>query len=373
MMEKKERMKNLELLRCIAMMMVIVLHFLGKGNLLGEMTDEKLSSVNMTAWILECFALVAVNLYMLISGYLLCESRFKCSRLVSVLLQVWFYSVLVGLLGVFLGTSTEPFSIYYLLQIFLPIQMNQYWFITAYVLLYMLLPFLGPAVRAMTKQQHRICIFLFLAAFCLVKTIVPARLTLDKQGYDVIWYITLFLVAAYFRKYECRLFTKKAGYLALYFVGTGLIFLCLMGYRAIYLKTGKLFTVVEVATDYNHLFVFAASLFLFLFFTKLEVKGAIGRMAGFAGPLTLGVYLLHESVGIRYAWPKWLGAESASTPLLVMLMTCLAVIVVFTVGILVEYLRRALFRGIDSGLGRITPYRKCKEGIAKLDYMVEYK
>ena len=36
---KRERMANLELLRCVAMMMVVVLHYLGKGNLLAELTQ----------------------------------------------------------------------------------------------------------------------------------------------------------------------------------------------------------------------------------------------------------------------------------------------------------------------------------------------
>ena len=32
-MQKKERMANLEVLRCVAMMMVVVLHYLGKGGI----------------------------------------------------------------------------------------------------------------------------------------------------------------------------------------------------------------------------------------------------------------------------------------------------------------------------------------------------
>ena len=37
-MQKKERMANLEVLRCVAMMMVVVLHYLGKGGLLPDLT-----------------------------------------------------------------------------------------------------------------------------------------------------------------------------------------------------------------------------------------------------------------------------------------------------------------------------------------------
>jgi len=362
-MEKKERMKNLELLRCIAMMMVVVLHFLGKGELLEELSGESLSGAGITAWVLECFALVAVNVYMLISGYLLCQSRFKWSRLVSLLLQVWFYSILVGLAGGLLGTAAEPFSIYYLLQIVFPVTMKQYWYVTAYVLLYLLLPMLGPSISSMTKKQHQVCIFTFLTLFCFMKSLLPVRLALDSQGYDVLWYITLFLVAAYFRKYECTLFQKKGTYLLAYFVCVGLIFACLMGYRMIYLSTGKLQTTISVATDYNHLFAFAASLCFFLYFTKISVQGVVAKAAGFAGPLTLGVYLLHESVGIRYAWPKYFGAGLATTPLRVVGFTLLAAVGVFMIGIVVEFLRVKLFALLDKVLSLIPVYRKGKEWI----------
>ena len=54
-----ERMANLELLRCVAMMMVVVLHYLGKGDLLGDLTEGQLGSMGTAAWLLESFCIVA--------------------------------------------------------------------------------------------------------------------------------------------------------------------------------------------------------------------------------------------------------------------------------------------------------------------------
>jgi len=98
-MQKKERMANLEVLRCVAMMMVVVLHYLGKGGLLPDLTAP-LSVQDMVAWLLEAFCIVAVNVYMMISGYFLCESSFKLSRLLTLWLQLWLYSVGIGVLAV---------------------------------------------------------------------------------------------------------------------------------------------------------------------------------------------------------------------------------------------------------------------------------
>ena len=134
-----KRMANLELLRCVAMMMVVVLHYLGKSSLLPDLTGPDMDSVGLAAWLLECFCIVAVNAYMFISGYLLCYSSFKPSRLAGLWFQVWIYSVAVGLLGALTGVVAETaVDIHYFLTLLFPISMSHYWFLTAYVFLYLL-------------------------------------------------------------------------------------------------------------------------------------------------------------------------------------------------------------------------------------------
>ena len=76
----KKRIASIELLRILAMMMVVMLHYLSKGELLTPLTEEFGTGAYVT-WLLEAFSIVAVNVYMLISGYFLVESGFKVGRL----------------------------------------------------------------------------------------------------------------------------------------------------------------------------------------------------------------------------------------------------------------------------------------------------
>lgn len=69
MTARKERQINYELLRIIAMLMIVSLHYLSKGGLLGDPSRAKMSATGYAAWLLEAFCLVAVNVYVLISGY----------------------------------------------------------------------------------------------------------------------------------------------------------------------------------------------------------------------------------------------------------------------------------------------------------------
>ena len=64
----KKREANFELLRIIAMFMIITLHYLYKGGLLTEYVEiGKIDE--MLYWLLECICAISVNVFVLITGY----------------------------------------------------------------------------------------------------------------------------------------------------------------------------------------------------------------------------------------------------------------------------------------------------------------
>ena len=366
--KNKPKMANIELLRCIAMMMVVVLHYLGKSSLLVNLTSERIGSAGVAAWVLESFCIVAVNVYMLISGYFLCESSFKLSRLLKLLLQVLTYSVVIGLVAAVIGlVPAEELTTYYFVQILFPVSMGHYWFLTAYVFLYLLLPFLTMAVKRMTKGQLKLSLGLLLFAFCVLKSILPVRLDMDEKGYDCLWYICVFLVAAYIRRFGIPFLQKKGRGITTYLLSVALIFAGTFALRFVYLKTGSLGLLLSVCMEYNHVLVLLASVGLFATFLRVHVSDKISGVICRIAPYTLGVYLLHENLGVRYAWQKWLGAEQVSNLGMLLLFTLLAVIIVFTVGILAEYLRTMLMRGLHKVLMHVGVYRMLMDKLAAAD------
>lgn len=352
------RMVNLELLRCIAMMMVVVLHYLGKGGLLGDITAGNLNVTQMVAWVLEAFCIVAVNVYMLISGYFLSNSSFKLSRLITLWLQVWFYSVGIGLLGAATGLlPAEEFNTHYLLTLLFPITMEHYWFMTAYLFLYLFLPFVGMAVRKMTKGQMQIALGGLLLVFSISKSVLPIRLATDQKGYDCIWYLCVFLAAAYIRRFGIAFLKKRWQCICLYVGACVLIFAESMCLHQIYLRTGSLALIMNVALEYNHVFPFLAAVGLFMTFLMTDVSGKIAKLAKSVAPYTLGVYLLHENMGVRYAWQNWFGANKISSVIELALYTLAAVVIVFSIGILVDWIRAWIMKGIHALLMKCKPYR----------------
>lgn len=347
----KKRIVSIELLRIIAMLMVVMLHYLGKGDLLPSLTGE-LTLNGYVAWCMEALCIVAVNVYMLISGYFLINSRFKVSRLVELVCQVLFYSILVEAILLATGiVSVDVLTINRILELVFPLQMEQYWFITAYIIMFLFSPILGTAVHHMEQKQLRNTIIALLVFFSLSKSLLPVQLAIDNKGYDAIWFICVYLVAAYIRLYGIPWLDKKGtrGWIC-YAIGVLGILLVTFLVRAIYLKTGSLDHFISTAFHYNHILNLLAAVGLFYAFVhiKISTEGKPAKVVYKLAPYSLGVYLLHEQIDVRYLWPHWLGA-SADGNVLLMILRCLgAVLIVYVVGTLVDVLRSVLFRGIST-------------------------
>ena len=372
-----ERMTNLELLRIVSMLLVVILHFIGKSSNHPVLTDAEMEAWEYGAWALESFAIVAVNVYMLLSGYLLAGSTFKVKRLVQLWLQLLFYSVGVGSVAAMLGyIPGEGISLYYLAQLFLPVSTNHYWFMTAYVLMYLFLPVLMAGVGKLTKKQFQIVLCVLFLVFCGMKSVLPIKLTTDMQGYDCIWYLCMALLAAYIRLYGISFFRNKKRSLSVYLVSALGIFGISMLFRYIYIQTGKLGDIVTVCYNYNHILVVFAGVGFFYLFLHMQVKnGLLSRVICKLAPYTLGVYLWHENIAIRYEWPLWiqnlLGGATEGTGWFLALFV--SVVTVFAIGICLDMIRGLLFKGAHKLLLFLKPYRKLDTWLSGLVIVVKGK
>ncbi len=385
--QQKTRMLFLDALRCLAMLMVVILHFLDKGNLLGPLDGTPLTASGAAAWALEALCIVAVNVYMLISGYFLSASSFKLRRLLSLYIQLWMYSALVGLLAVALGIApAADMTTYDYLMLLLPLSMNHYWFLSAYLFLYILLPFLGEALKRLPKKALLVSIFLLLALQCGTKSLLPVSLEADAKGYDTLWYVTLFAIAACIRRFGLPGFLQKKRGLVLYFGCAALSFAELLALYAVYLRTGAFSYILKVSYQYNHLWVFLAALGLFAFCLTRDEKraarlakteeaspkqgtsGLPAKLIAFAAPYTLGVYLLHENSTLRYLWPTWLGADAVNSIGGLLLHSLLAALVVFVLGVAVECLRSKVLDLLHGLLLRLPLYKKAYQWICATEH-----
>ena len=342
----KTRQSNMELLRVVAMLMIITLHYLDKGNVLPEFAQ--MSTINhYLVWLLEAFCYVAVNVYALISGYFLTTSKFTFKKLFTLWLQIVFYSWLIG--GIFLLTgmvAPEQINSYEIIFIALPVTSGHYWFATIYVLLFAVSPFLNAAVSKMNQKQHRICIYVLIAVFSAWNTLLPMTMPLaDGEGMDIAWFVTLYVIAAYLRKYPADFKHKGFVYGLGYAVFCVMVFLLGIGVLFFDSVTGKLGGYATNCYAYNSLPILFASICLFIAFTKMEIKGKyISKAINLFAGATFGIYLIHEHRYIRYLWQQWLCVEQNATQPWMIIHLLGSVILIFLVSAVIEMARKWLFK-----------------------------
>ena len=129
----KTRDTNIDLLKIIAMLMVITIHCLGNGNLLG---NSKIPTYNLVGIkILDTLSLVAVPTFFIISGYYMSSYKINLKKIFLLYGRVVFYSLLLYFIGTLINIKINKFLVFF------QISSNIYWFVNDYFILYMFSPF----------------------------------------------------------------------------------------------------------------------------------------------------------------------------------------------------------------------------------------
>ena len=344
-MKGKARQANIELLRITAMVMVVILHYFVKGGAENSLVEDT-GAVNLIVWALKGLCIVTINLYVLISGYFLLEAKWKWSRLVNLWFQTMFYSLGVPVVCLLLGVGEVPqWGIYDWINVIFPVQMEHYWFITAYAILYLFVPVLSVGVKQMTKKQHQVVIAGLLMIFSLPKTLLPVLIPTDRYGYDFGWFLCLFMIASYIRLYGISFFHSKRKSIAVYFAAAAGMWLISLVCGLLSRKGLPLSYMMDMPYCYNHFLVLVAAVALFYAFSYIRIPpGKVADMICRISSYTLGVYLLHENLAVRTQWQFWAGIEKVRGGFGMFAHMIITVIGVFIVGIMVDFVRDCVFK-----------------------------
>ena len=158
---KEKRDMGLDLLRVLCMLMVVCNHLISWSHLFMD-EAEAMTPMWLVGNTFFGYMMPAVNCFVLISGYFLCTSTFRLKKLVSLWLQVVTYSAGIYLLVCLFHGETD-FSVMQFLKNCLVVTMGRYWFVTAYVLMYIVSPFLNRAIHAMDKKRMRYVVWYYWA------------------------------------------------------------------------------------------------------------------------------------------------------------------------------------------------------------------
>ena len=337
----RSRRVEFELLRILAMAGVVMNHVFNYGlDIYGDFRVDASSPVGALVWsvleIMKLMALPSVNCYILITGYFMIDrTELRLKGIWKVWSTTWFYAVGIYLLCVLLGIV--PFEEKELLRHATPLLSNDYWFVTSYLILSLLAPFIARTLQHASKWQFQLALVIG-GIICFQPLL--GWLLMGKQ--QVLLFIYLFMIGGYIRKYADQAFSMRQAVLA--YIVTMMVMSAYTLYKNHPLEN-TLYTVFAMA---YHGLVLPLSVAMFYIAKAWRIENKRIRKAILClAPLSFAVYIIHTQ-SIVHAW-MWEDAfqRFADCHVCMLPFVCIVfTLAVFVVCVLVDYLRVSLSRFI---------------------------
>lgn len=282
------RNEGVDLLRIVAMFMVLFLHILGNGGILFEV--EVLSPHGITAWFFEMAAFSAINCYGVISGFVGVHSKYKYSNLIYLWLQVVIYCA--GITLIYCLRYPEAFPLSVLWESFFPVCNGKYWYVTAYVGMFLFIPILNGAVKNLKKSQLRAVLICLFTALSVLPALFRKDIFMTGWGYGLLWLSFLYLVGAYIRLYG---FFNNNPRLALliYSICVVVSWLVKLWEEAVSTEGKYAYLATGFIAQYTSPTIFLAGVMLFVMFCGIKMPKWAKKVVAVLSPCAFGVYIIH--------------------------------------------------------------------------------
>ena len=320
-MKEEKRNSSIELLRIISMILIILAHFATYSNV-----NTRNLKIDILSNVLVPGSQIAVNCFILISGYFLINSEFKIKKLLKIVLETIFYSITIFIIfGIF---NLQIFSWENIQINFMPITHKSYWFFTNYIILYLLFPFINIMLKQLSKKQFKILIVILIGLYSIIPTII----TSSPMFHELAWFITVYCIGAYIRLNKSKYFENLKLNLAIFIIGY-IFIIC-----SIVLFTIYKINPIQRFGQLNKITVIIISINLFLIFLNINIKS--NKLINVISKCTFGVYLIHEHYLMRiFLWRDLFKASEISSSLKLILYGVATTFIVFVTCTIIDFIR----------------------------------
>lgn len=283
---KKERSYGLDILRILSMLGIVGLHILNQG---GWSAAANSSAEILTSRIFAAICYCSVDVFAMLTGFLYAgriSTRF--SNLYKLLLTTVFYCASILLIFIIVAPSLfVGHRGLYLYAIFPPLA-GRYWYITSYILLFLMIPCLNAMVRSLPQVYFR---RLLLVSFFLLSVATTFGLNdyfKVSGGYSPFWLMFCYLIGAYIKLYGTAP-TRHNTLTYTMMLALDLAIMLVLGY----LLDTDLFPI----TNYVSPFIVVEAALLLLIFRKITIHASWLRTTILSlSNAAFGVYIIHSHI-----------------------------------------------------------------------------
>lgn len=282
----QHRQSNLELLRIIAMFSIVAHHFVVNSGITAHYDLSSWSGNMIFLQIWGMWGKVAINAFVMITGYFMCTSKVTTKRFLKMYLEILFYRY--GLYIFFLLMGREPLTIRRLFTlVFATLRGVNSGFSSSFMFFYLFIPFYNLLLEKLDKRKLQILIGLLLFTQTITATFF---FNWDVFNF-VMWYMTIYFIAAYFRLYPSAKTESNKICMPLL---AGSIVVSLLGIFAgdyIGNRIGMTGWYYHLVNDSNKIMALLVGVFAFLVFKNMKIK--YSPIINTVATATFGVLLIH--------------------------------------------------------------------------------
>ena len=245
-----------------------------------------------------------------------------------------FYSVAISFF--LYSFNLAPMGLKEIIKSFFPYIFSWNWYIIYYVLLYLLVPFINPWLKSMSRKRYSLMVIILLTIWSIIPTLTNKAWSFSSLDFFLVMYI----VGAYIRLHIYGKVFYKNSWNLMWGLGAALLiilsvlFFDLTGYI---FKNNLLISFSTYFKEYTTVLAVLFAVFIFMYFANMNfVWKPVNQIA----VSVMGIYLIHDNRSLRfYIWEVLFpNINYVNNPYL---HAFLKIFAVFIVCLVIDLLRRA--------------------------------
>lgn len=320
------RKSNFEILRILAMLLIILGHTMSHGVLESTYSMNQISFI-FFRWIAYS-GKIGVYLYILISGYFLSSSKFSWKKVTKLWKNVFFWSVILTVVG---GYFLKLLTLKKIIMSIFPIIFSQYWFVTAYFFLYLLSPFINMVIKDLNHNQE-----ISLLAFTII-IILPGKFLYGYFTYSwLMIFILVYMIGGILRKEKAFFNTFLNKKMAYFLLVGGILGNFIL---SILISDNRSFQKLNVLLGEETIFCFFIAVGMFIIFES--ASDFYSKCINLVSSTTFSIYLIHDNKIMEiFLWKKlWKMDAISSINIWNIIYIFMATIITFIVCSILELIR----------------------------------
>lgn len=301
---KKERESGIELYKVIAIFLIVLSHViqtltepnyvLGIGE--GTFINIATATTNLNVLLLAVFRICGAlgnNMFFICSAWFLLNSKkMSLKKVVHMILDVWIINMIVLIALRSIGVQLQISDT---VKTFFPTTFANNWYITCYLLFYMIHPFLNRMLDQMSINEHLAFATILFVIYFIIPVLPLEEINLFFANEFVIFLAT-YVIVSFIKIYKNEWTENLKSNKSILFVSIISYVVLILCVDFLGLRTNYFLNRLVRWNMNNSLFMF---LIAFSSFNIMKKKEFINRTINYLSSLSLLVYIFHENLAFR--------------------------------------------------------------------------